>query len=143
MTAAWDSGFFDFDGSPLPWEIGARLLCDPAMWEHRLYLETTLHGDRGTDAVISTMFMVIDFDGGRKPPWLWETMISGGPQDIAGASRRYPSVEVAKLGHEAMTFHAELGFTRASVVIKKKTFRFGRAKELMNLDAGKPADSPA
>lgn len=142
MTQAWDSGFFDFDGSPLPWEIGARLLCDPAMREHRLYAETILHGDRGDPAVISTMFMVIDFDSNRQPPWLWETMVFGGPKDIAGAARRYPTVGVARHGHTAMVTHAELGFTIAGIVITKKSFRFGPARQLTDVNAGKPADSP-
>lgn len=132
MTQDWDSGFWDLDGvTPLSWERGARLLCDPEMRDQRTLARTALFGEGDVIATITTMFMVIDPGSDRTPPWLWECSVRGGPKDVAGASRRYPTAAEARDGHNAMTFHVEMGYTRAGVAIVKKTFWEGPLKAMM------------
>lgn len=64
---------------------------------------TTLVTERGTVGV-STVFLVLDHNhSGVGPPVLWETMVFGGPDDMA--QRRYSSRDAALEGHaETVTF---------------------------------------
>ncbi len=56
---------------------------------------TEIRGSR-----VSTVFLALDHSFGEGPPLLWETMVFGGKFD--GEQDRYPSLEEAKRGHDAM-----------------------------------------
>ena len=57
--------------------------------------------DCGQCGTVLTLFLGINYNWCRKgPPMLWETLVCGSPND--GDTRRYPSLEAAKTGHEEM-----------------------------------------
>ena len=71
--------------------------------EHRIGNEV-LMGAHG-EIVISTVFLGVDhgfLHYGDHPPVLWESMIFGGPEELAGRMERYTTAEDAAEGHKRM-----------------------------------------
>jgi hypothetical protein len=72
----------------------------------RIVAREDLKTKSGEEIMISTVFLGVDYNFGRKPPLLFETLVFGG--ELEGEMVRYATWEEAEEGHKIMTKRVQL-----------------------------------
>jgi hypothetical protein len=107
MSPSW----YGLDGQPISMDEASRLFSSP----ERSVARTLITTEFGR-VEISTVFLVLDHsfvDG--DVPVLWESMIFGGPDDLA--ARRYRSRAEAVAGHAAMVAQCRAALAAEGVAV--------------------------